>query len=303
MPVSVNLPGPWTHRYVSASGTRFHVALAGPEPLPAREPGAGAPLVLLLHGFPECWWTWREVLPALAQAGYRTAAVDLRGCGGSDRPPSGYDLATLADDVAGVVRALGYERAVVVGHGLGGQLGWVLAGRHREMVAGLVPIGAPHPVAARTLRGRMLSGTAVQYAAFHLPLVPERTLSTAAGMERLLRSWAGPRTRDAAAAAAPYYAELMARPGAARSALEALRQVRLGRHVLSALSAPTTVPVMSVQGQRDPVQPAQAYARDTHHVAGRLAQVTIHDVGHFPQEESPSRLVDVLLPFLLDHVR
>ena len=68
---------------------------------------AGAPLVVLLHGFPEFWWTWRRQLPALADAGFRAVAVDLRGYGDSDKPPRGYDLWTLAGDVAGLIRALG----------------------------------------------------------------------------------------------------------------------------------------------------------------------------------------------------
>lgn len=299
MPVCVTLPGPWNHRNVSAGGARFHVALAGPEPIPASQ---AMPLVLLLHGFPECWWTWREVLPALGAAGYRAAAMDLRGFGGSDRPPSGYSLSNLADDVAGVVRALGYREAVVIGHGLGGQVGWVMAGRHPSMVRALVPVSAPHPAALRTLRGRLLSGTAVQYATLKLPIVPERTLSTSTGMEQLLRSWTGPHTRDRVASQAAYYAALLAQPGAAHSALETLRQVRLGRQTLAALSRPVRVPLLSIQGEVDPVQPAQAYARDTHHVDGRLAQVTIRGVGHFPQEEAPERLTQALMPFLTEVV-
>lgn len=297
MPVSVTLPGPWTHRNVSAGGARFHVALAGPEPVPGAD---ATTLVLLLHGFPECWWTWRDVLPALGAAGYRVAAMDLRGFGGSDRPPSGYNLSNLADDAAGVVRALGYQQAVVIGHGLGGQVGWVMAGRHPGVVRALVPVGAPHPAAVRTLRGRFLSGTAVQYATLKLPLLPERTLATSTGMDKLLRSWAGPRTRDRLASQAGYYAALLAQPGAAHSALETLRQVRLGRQTLTALSRPVSVPLMSIQGEVDPVQPAQAYARDTHHVDGRLAQVTIRGVGHFPQEEAPQRLAQALMPFLTE---
>ena len=74
MPVDVNRPGPWTHRNLTARGTRFHVALAGPE-----APSGSGLLTLLIHGFPECWWTWRHVIPALAQAGHRVAALDLRG--------------------------------------------------------------------------------------------------------------------------------------------------------------------------------------------------------------------------------
>ena len=66
MPVDVNRPGPWNHRNLTARGTRFHVALAGPE-----APSGSGLLTLLIHGFPECWWTWRHVIPALAQAGHR----------------------------------------------------------------------------------------------------------------------------------------------------------------------------------------------------------------------------------------
>ncbi|MGH8894731.1 MAG: alpha/beta fold hydrolase, partial [Actinomycetes bacterium] len=70
---------------VAANGARFHVAVSG-----------DGPLVLLLHGFPQFWWAWRHQLPELAAAGYRAAAMDLRGFGASDKPPRGYDPRTLA---------------------------------------------------------------------------------------------------------------------------------------------------------------------------------------------------------------
>jgi len=76
---SVLIDGPWEHKFVSANGARFHVA----------ELGEG-PLVVLLHGFPQFWWAWRDQLTALAEAGYRAAAIDLRGFGASDKPPRGY---------------------------------------------------------------------------------------------------------------------------------------------------------------------------------------------------------------------
>ncbi len=296
VPVTVNLPGPWAHRSLTAGGTRFHVSLSGPEPLPGE--GPQPPLVLLLHGFPECWWAWSEVMPSLARAGHRVAALDLRGFGGSDRPPSGYSLLTLADDVLGVIRCLGHESALVVGAGLGGQVAWLLAARDPGTVRAIVPVGAPHPVAVRSLRGRRLSGSSLQYLTFKTPVLPERSLSTTAGMERLLRSWAAPGTREAAARPASYYAALLARPGAARSALATVRDSLLSRRELAVLEHPVRVPVLSVQGQLDPVQPAQAYARDTHHVAGPLQQVTVHAVGHFPHREAPGRLLEAVLPFL-----
>ena len=114
--MTTELPGPWTHRDISARGTRFHAA----------ELGEG-PLVLLLHGFPESWWSWARQLVVLAEAGYRGVAVDLRGYGGSDKPPRGYDLVTLAGDAAGLIRALGEANAVVVGHDWGGLVAWSTA--------------------------------------------------------------------------------------------------------------------------------------------------------------------------------
>ena len=88
--------GPWEHRFVAANGARFHVA----------EQGQG-PLVLLLHGFPQFWWAWRHQMGALAEAGYRACAMDLRGYGASDKPPRGYDTRTSSADVASVIRSLG----------------------------------------------------------------------------------------------------------------------------------------------------------------------------------------------------
>src|SRR3712207_376699 len=100
---SVLLPGPWTHRDISCNGVRLHAAEAG-----------SGPLVLLLHGFPQFWWTWRSQLTSLADAGFHVVAPDLRGYGASDKPPRGYDLPTLSADVAALVRALGEQDAVVV---------------------------------------------------------------------------------------------------------------------------------------------------------------------------------------------
>ncbi|MCX6431896.1 MAG: alpha/beta fold hydrolase, partial [Actinobacteria bacterium] len=89
---AIRAAGPWTHRDVAANGARFHVADIG-----------DGPAVVLLHGFPTFWWTWRHQLTALAAAGYRAIAMDLRGYGGSDHPPEGYDPRTLSADIAGVI--------------------------------------------------------------------------------------------------------------------------------------------------------------------------------------------------------
>ncbi len=94
----------WT-RFLSANGSRFHVA----------DDGSG-PLVLLLHGFPQFWWAWRHQLLALTLAGFRACALDLRGYGDSDKPLLGYDPFTLAADVAGVSQRLTTDEVTVVCH-------------------------------------------------------------------------------------------------------------------------------------------------------------------------------------------
>src|SRR5258705_1733684 len=134
----VQIGGPWHHRSISDNGTRFHAAEA-----------VDGPLVLLLHGFPEFWWTWRHQLAVLPGAGYHAVAVDLRGYGGSDKPPRGYDLVTAASDAAGLVRALGEANAIIVGHDWGGLIGWNTAAYFPEGVRRLAVIPLPHPLRVR----------------------------------------------------------------------------------------------------------------------------------------------------------
>lgn len=181
----VRIEGPWTHRDVAANGARFHIA----------EMGDG-PLVLLLHGFPQFWWTWRHQLPVLAEAGFRAVAMDLRGVGGSDRTPRGYDPANLALDITGVIRSLGEPDAALVGHDLGGYLAWTAAVMRPKLVRRLVVSSMPHP---RRWRSAMLSDFGQSRAGSHVwgfqrPWLPERQLvaDDAALVGRLIEDWSGP---------------------------------------------------------------------------------------------------------------
>lgn len=184
----MRIDGPWTHRDVAANGARFHIA----------ELGEG-PLVLLLHGFPQFWWTWRHQLTALADAGFRAVAMDLRGVGGSDRTPRGYDPANLALDITGVIRSLGEPDAALVGHDMGGYLAWTAAVMRPKLVRRLVVSSMPHP---RRWRSSMLSDFAQSRAGsyiwgFQRPWVPERQLvaDDAALVGRLIHEWAAPGRR------------------------------------------------------------------------------------------------------------
>src|SRR5437879_8257927 len=123
------------HRTVETNGIRMHIA----------EQGEG-PLVVLCHGFPELWYSWRHQLPALAAAGYHAVAPDQRGYGGTDRPPAidDYDIVDLTDDMLGLLDALGEERAVFVGHDWGAPVVWHMALRAPARVRGVAAMSVSY---------------------------------------------------------------------------------------------------------------------------------------------------------------
>jgi pimeloyl-ACP methyl ester carboxylesterase len=135
------------HRQIDVGDLTLHVASLGE-----------GPLVVLCHGFPGLWYSWRHQLPALAAAGYRAVAIDQRGYGRSDRPldPALYDANHVLADLLGLLDALGEERAVFVGHDFGAQQVCNLAVRHRERVSGVVVMSCPYDfdLAGRGGRGR-----------------------------------------------------------------------------------------------------------------------------------------------------
>ena len=106
------------HRQVQSNGITLHIA----------EAGQGPP-VILVHGFPELWYSWRHQLPALARAGYHAVASDLRGCGDSDAPKAveSYSMLNIAADISGLLNAIAAEKAVFVGHNWGANIVWDFA--------------------------------------------------------------------------------------------------------------------------------------------------------------------------------
>jgi pimeloyl-ACP methyl ester carboxylesterase len=124
-----------THRQIETNGISMHIAEAG-----------SGPLVVLVHGWPEIWYSWRHQLPALAAAGYHAVAPDLRGYGQSDAPEEieSYSLRNLIADIIGLLDALDAEQAVLVGHDIGAGVTWACAELHPERVAAHVTLGIPY---------------------------------------------------------------------------------------------------------------------------------------------------------------
>jgi len=282
---SVLLEGDWNHRFVSANGSRFHVAEAGT-----------GPLVLLLHGFPEFWGAWQHQLTALAGAGFRAVAVDLRGYGASDKPRRGYDGFTMTADVTGLIRALGERDAVLVGSGYGGLIAWATAARFPRSVRRLVVLGAAHPL---RLRSGLLGGGQLAAAGsvlkFQLPRYEHiLTRNDAALIGRYLREWSGeawPRT-SGFAEYERFCRTAFQIPQAAFSTLEAFRWgmrslVRLSGHRFRrAVREPIVAPTLQLHGADDPVVlPATAQGSGRYVLAAYEWRL-LPGVGHFPHREA-----------------
>src|SRR5438874_4767583 len=123
------------HGYADLAEARLHYVEAG-----------DGPLIVLLHGFPEFWFSWRHQIPALAAAGFRVLAPDLRGYNESDKPRgvANYDIDVLSGDVAALIQHAGADRATVVGHDWGGAIAWHLALRRPDLIDRLIVLNAPH---------------------------------------------------------------------------------------------------------------------------------------------------------------
>jgi pimeloyl-ACP methyl ester carboxylesterase len=128
-----SLPGDFRNGYARVNGTRLHYVIGG----------RGAPLVLL-PGWPQTWWEFHKVMPALA-ARHRVIAIDLRGMGGSDKPAGGYDKKTMAKDIYELVRHLGYRKVDLAGHDIGSMVAFSFAANHPDATRRVAMLDVPHP--------------------------------------------------------------------------------------------------------------------------------------------------------------
>ncbi len=282
---------------LDANGMRFFALADGP---------AGGPLVLLLHGFPELSRSWRHQLPALAAAGYRAVAPDLRGYGGSDLGGP-YDLGTLARDVAGLVSALGRQRAVVCGHDWGGAAAWAAAVLEPQAVERLVVLNCPHPgVMAEELAVNPRQLRRSWYMLFfQLPALPEWLLGRrrAAGVARALRGGAFVRS-----AFPPeeleIYRQAFARPQALTAALGYYRAAFRSPAALrrEGRRRPIRAPTLVVWGVRDRFlgpETVELGKMARYFAPGNLPAVRhVEGAGHFVQNEAPERVNAEILGWL-----
>ena len=293
---SVLIDGPWQHRFVSANGARFHVAELG-----------DGPMVLLMHGFPQFWYTWRHQMSAIADAGWRAVAMDLRGYGASDKPPRGYSTYTSTADAATVIRSLGEESAIVLGQGLGGFVAWTMPTLQPGITRAVGSLSMPHP---RVMRRACYRSTEQRRANRYVmelqrPFAPERAMTRDhAYVERLLRDWSSPYGEYPSPADVTRYADAMALPFVAHSAAEHYRwfgrsQIRQDGPLFNRrIHRQIDQPVLHLQGTEDGCVIAGATDGSARYVSGAYTHQHIEGAGHFLTEESPERVSAAIVDWL-----
>lgn len=277
-------------RYVVANRTRLFCVEAG-----------RGPLVVLVHGWPEFWWSWRHQLPVLAAAGYRAVAVDLPGYGRSDKPAVTYDEHWVNQCLAGAVQALGAQRAVMVGHDWGGLLTWPFARRYPELVAGVVGVNTPDfprppmpPI--QLMRALPRPNYMVQFQ----DRGPAEWFLSADVRAWLTTVFRGPATRKVEVFTEDVidrYVEQFLPLGSVSPPLEYYRNMDRNWELSADLPERIDAPALMVMAENDPVlSPATAEGMEAR--VPNVHKVLIQDCGHWTQQEQPDVLNAVLVEWL-----
>ena len=281
-----------THHHAEIGEVRLHYVTAGE-----------GPPVVLLHGWPQTWWEWRHVIPALAKK-YTVIAPDMRGLGDSSRPLSGYDKKTVANDIWLLVNeVLGHEKFYLVGHDWGGPTAYALAAAHPDAVEKLVILDVTIPGCG----GDFSEGGRRWHHQFHItPDLPEALIE---GREDIYLAWFY-RTF----AYKPYaigeddlfeYLRTYSQPGAMRAGFsyyrEMLRDARENAETIARFKLP--MPVLAIGGgvsyPHGRGRGAEA-GKSLKRVALNVQAEVFEECGHFIPEEAPDRLNDRLLKFFAE---
>ena len=288
----------WTHDTVEKNGVQLHVVTAGPE---------DGDLVVLLHGFPEFWYSWHHQIPTLAEAGYRVVAPDMRGYNCSEKPSGvdAYHIDELVGDVAGLIRAFDRESAAVVGHDWGGLVAWQTAIDRPGVVDRLAVLNAPHPSAyGRALRSnprQLAKSWYVFY--FQLPVLPELGLgwNDFAMLDRILGD--GTVRPDAVTERdIERYKRALARPGARTAALNYYRSLARRNAKLTLTRGgvgdlPVRVPTLLVWGEQDEALDI-SLTEGLERWVPDIRVERLPDASHWVQFDAPERVSELLVEHL-----
>lgn len=282
-----------THHTETINGIRLHWV----------EQGQG-PVILLLHGFPEFWYSWRHQIDPLAAAGFRVVAPDMRGYNLSAKPGDidEYRIDCLTSDIAALINRVSPSgKVVLVGHDWGGLVAWYTAMAHPDLLDRLVIFNCPHPLGfSRALHRLSQKRRAWYQFAFQIPLLPELLLSfnDCAMIRRTLRRLIH-RREALTRSEVEKYVEAMKQPGALRGMINYYRAIGRHRRWTRSVVKPITVPTLVVWSEDDPFFISEAFE----HYEGWLDRYELQRVpgaGHFIQADLPEWVVDRIIGFSRD---
>ena len=280
---------------------RFDHAQVGGVQLHYATAGEGDELVLLLHGFPECWYSWRHQLPALSER-YTVVAPDLRGYNLSDKPGrvSDYKIDELADDVIGLIHHFGRDKAAVIGHDWGAAIAWHIGFEHPQYLSKLGAFQVPPPsILKRNYSWRQFAASWYMFF-FQLPYLPEYLLS--ANDFALLRRALKETTAERGVipdSDIDVYKNAWAEPGALTAMLNYYRANVFGRLLRSpGTECKISVPTLFVYGQQDTAIVPESVRGIGDVVDARFEQFLVPTAAHWIQQEIPNEINDILLEFL-----
>lgn len=285
------------HDYAQVGELRLHYAECGAE---------NDQLVILLHGFPEFWYSWRHQLPVLG-AHYHVVAPDMRGYNLSDKPPrvSDYQIENLVGDVSGLIKYFGKSQAAIVAHDWGAGVAWAIAQKHPEVVERLAALQVPLPAAWRENMTFAQLRRSWYMFFFQLPRVPEwwASANDFARVDEMYRTTA---VRPGAFSDEDIkaYKEAMRQPGALTSALNYYRAnvfrslFRGGVETPSQSDGRIRVPTLFIYGEQDMAVIPSTVKDLGRFIDAPYREVRIPDSGHWVQNEAVAEVNAALLEFL-----
>lgn len=279
------------HHLVKVNGVTLHVVTAGPK--------EGEP-VILLHGFPEFWYGWKNQIPALAAAGYRVIVPDQRGYNQSDKPKGldHYTIEQLTGDVVALMESFGYSSVNLIGHDWGAMVSWGVGIYHPNRVRKLGILNVPHPkVFENTLRRDVRQMLKSWYVlAIQIPVLPERMLSANdfQGMSKALKDSGKPSSFSDADI--EKYKEAWRHEGALTSMMNWYRAY-VRKPVRRPDNARLPMPTLMIWGKND-IALSETMAQPSIEMCDDGKLVMIDDATHWVQHDAAERVNQLLLEFL-----
>jgi epoxide hydrolase 4 len=276
------------HEYITTNGIKLHYVTQGE-----------GPLMLMLHGFPEFWYSWRYQIPEFAK-NFKVVALDLRGYNDSDKPKekSAYVMDEFIQDIQGVIKGLGYQKCVLVGHDWGGAIAWCFAYAHPEMLERLIILNMPHPAKfAQGLRAPQQMWRSTYALFFQLPWLPEFLIQSSdyQAIETVLKGMAVNKSAFTKADI-DAYKDAVAKPGALTAILNYYRNITQHK-MLKENWGILQVPTLMIWGEKDTAlgkeltYGTEAYVKD-------FQIKYIPNSSHWVQQEQPEFVNKYICDFL-----